>query len=142
MEIPLVPERLIPNNATPYPVTPRPWHFADAIAYSVSLNYAILDYASRYGDELLYNRYKMGRNAIERGGADYWSLKPSTVHKIATDYSAAQAPPQNESDGQTNGRRTIPTRSYEHGFKAPALRDPSRFLIPSAQVAFHRTPNF
>src|SRR3546814_5483849 len=25
MEIPLVPERLIPNNATPSPVTPRPW---------------------------------------------------------------------------------------------------------------------
>src|SRR3546814_12196221 len=81
MEIPLVPERLIPNNATPYPVTPRPWHFADAIAYSVSLNYAILDYASRYGDELLYNRYKMGRNAIERGGADYWSLKPRSEER-------------------------------------------------------------
>src|SRR3546814_13591823 len=100
MEIPLVPERLIPNNATPYPVTPRPWHFADAIAYSVSLNYAILDYASRYGDELLYNRYKMGRNAIELGGADYWALKPSHLHKIATDYSRAQATTHPHREGE------------------------------------------
>ncbi|WP_262249176.1 M14 family metallopeptidase [Parapedobacter soli] len=116
MEIPLVPERLIPNNATPYPAAPGPWHFAEAIAYSVSLNYAILDYASRYGDELLYNRYKMGRNSIERGNADHWTAKPSMVNKIDGDY------------------KTV--------FEDPALRDPRGFIIPADQPDFPRAIQF
>ncbi|MGV3761623.1 M14 family metallopeptidase [Parapedobacter sp.] len=138
MDIPLVPERLIPNNATPYPVRPQPWHFADAITYSVSLNYAVLDYASRYGDKLLYNRYKMGRNAIERGSTDYWPLKPSTVHKIETDYLAARK----ETDDPANRRRNIPTHHYEKVFKDPSLRDPRGFIIPSDQVDFPRAIHF
>ncbi|MEP4376307.1 MAG: M14 metallopeptidase family protein, partial [Algoriphagus sp.] len=60
MKIPLVPERLIPNNGTPYPVTPQDWHFRQSIDYSVSLNYAILNHAVRHGDELLLNIYLMG----------------------------------------------------------------------------------
>jgi hypothetical protein len=70
-EVPLVPQRLIPNGATPFPVTPQKWLFRQSIDYSISLNYAVLDYASRYRDELLYNIYKMGRNSIERGSKDY-----------------------------------------------------------------------
>lgn len=139
MDIPLVPERLIPNNATPYPVTPRPWHFADAIAYSVSLNYAILDYASRYGDELLYNRYKMGRNAIAYGNTDHWTLKPEAVHQIEADYAAAQA--EAPSPEQTS-RRNIPTSYYEKVFEDPARRDPRGFIIPSNQVDFPRAVHF
>lgn len=140
MDIPLVPERLIPNNATPYPITPRPWHFADAIGYSVSLNYAILDYASRYGDELLYNRYKMGRNAIERGNRDHWTPKPSMVHKIETDHAAVQ---ENAfSDRLANHRRNIPVSYYESVFKDPALRDPRGFILPSDQVDFPRAIRF
>src|SRR5690606_17296625 len=111
-----------PNNATPYPVTPRPWHFADAIDYSVSLNYAILDYASRFGDELLYNRYKMGHNAIERGNRDHWTAKPRYIHQIETDYEAAIA--ADEAEGQTRRGRNIPTSYYDAVFDDPALRDP------------------
>ena len=47
MTVPVVPSRLVPNNDTPFPVTPRKWHFRQSIDYSVSLNYAILDYAAR-----------------------------------------------------------------------------------------------
>ncbi|HEX8331461.1 MAG TPA: M14 metallopeptidase family protein, partial [Segetibacter sp.] len=43
--IPLVPARLIPNTATPNPVTPQRWLFKQSIDYSVSLNYAVLDHA-------------------------------------------------------------------------------------------------
>ncbi|WP_299291212.1 M14 metallopeptidase family protein, partial [uncultured Mucilaginibacter sp.] len=53
----LVPDRLIPNGATPNPVVPQQWHFRQSIDYSVSLNYAVLDYAARYRTELLYNIY-------------------------------------------------------------------------------------
>ncbi|MFN3382592.1 MAG: M14 metallopeptidase family protein, partial [Runella zeae] len=68
--VPLVPNRLIPNGATPFPVTPQKWHFKQSIDYSLSLNYAVLDYAARHSDELLYNIYHMGRNSIERGSTD------------------------------------------------------------------------
>src|SRR5690606_18431368 len=62
-QVPLVLDRLIPDNNTPNPIGPRrTWHFRESIDYSVSMNYAILDYASRYGDQLLFNFYKMGRN--------------------------------------------------------------------------------
>lgn len=44
-EIPLVPQRLIPNGGTTFPVTPQKWHFRQSIDYSVSMNYAVLNYA-------------------------------------------------------------------------------------------------
>src|SRR5690606_35900645 len=75
-EIPLVTNRLIPNNDTQNPVIPQVWHFQQSIDYSVSLNYAVLNYASRYKDEVLYNIYKMGKNSIERGSKDFWPLSP------------------------------------------------------------------
>src|SRR3984957_16941689 len=67
---PPVPQRLIPNGATTNPVTPQKWLFRQSIDFSVSLNYAVLDYAMRYHDELLFNIYRMGRNSIDRGGKD------------------------------------------------------------------------
>ncbi|MFZ9241317.1 MAG: peptidase, partial [Chitinophagaceae bacterium] len=63
-EIPVVPNRLIPSSANPYPITPRKWYFKNSIDYSVSLNYAVLMYAARHRDELLYNIYRMGKNSI------------------------------------------------------------------------------
>lgn len=92
-EVPLVPQRLIPSGSTPFPVTPQKWLFRQSIDYSVSLNYAVLDYASRYRDELLYNIYQMGRNSIQRGSEDYWTLSPKRVdqiEKLSKDTSAAR----------------------------------------------------
>jgi hypothetical protein len=66
-EIPLVPQRLIPDGSTPFPVLPQKWLFRQSIDYSVSMNYAVLNYAIRYRDELLFNMYRMGKNSIERG---------------------------------------------------------------------------
>jgi hypothetical protein len=43
--IPLVTSRLIPNAATPNPIVPQKWLFRQSIDYSVSLNYAVLNYA-------------------------------------------------------------------------------------------------
>ena len=99
-EVPLVPQRLIPNGATPNPVTPQKWLFRQSIDYSVSLNYAVLDYAVRYRDELLYNIYKMGRNSIERGQQDHWTLSPKRIDEISR-LAEAAAPPANR--GNTRG---------------------------------------
>ena len=81
-EVPLVPDRLIPSGATTNPVTPQKWVFRQSIDYSVSLNYAVLDYAVRYRDELLFNIYRMGRNSIERGQQDHWTLSPRRIAEI------------------------------------------------------------
>src|ERR1700759_4340329 len=83
-DIPLVPHRLTPSGSTPFPVTPQKWLFRQSIDYSVSLNYAVLDYAMRYHDELLFNIYRMGRNSIERGSKDYWTLSPKRINAIDT----------------------------------------------------------
>lgn len=89
-DVPLIPQRLIPNGATPNPITPQKWYFRQSIDYSVSLNYAVLDYAVRYRDELLYNIYKMGRNSIERGERDNWTLSPKRIAEISQLYADAQ----------------------------------------------------
>ena len=81
--IPVVPQRLIPNSATPYPITPQKWYFKNSIDYSVSLNYAVLNYAARYKDELLLNIYKMGRHSIEAGSRDNWTLYSKRAEALA-----------------------------------------------------------
>ena len=50
-----------------YPIAPQEWHFRQSIDYSMSLNRAVLDYASRMRENLLFNIYRMGRHSIERG---------------------------------------------------------------------------
>ena len=81
--IPLVAQRLIPNSGTPFPITPQKWYFRNSIDYSVSLNYAVLNYAARYKEELLLNIYTMGRNSIEAGNKDSWTLYPKRADAVA-----------------------------------------------------------
>src|SRR5438270_13469480 len=64
------------------PIEPQRWHFRQSIDYSITANRAILDYASRYRETLLYNIYRMGRNAIERGGADHWTVHPQLIEAV------------------------------------------------------------
>lgn len=80
--IPLIPSRLIPNSATPFPITPRKWFFKNSIDYSLSLNYAVLNYATRYREEVLLNIYKMGKKSIDLGSKDYWTMSPNKVEKL------------------------------------------------------------
>ncbi|MCE7041444.1 M14 metallopeptidase family protein [Dyadobacter sp. CY312] len=144
-EIPLVPERLIPNNNTPNPVTPqKKWHFKQSIDYSVSLNYAILDHASRNSDHLLYNIYSMGKNSIKRGSGDYWTPSPKRVDEINAAYKADQAKAKKPEEANSfnsmfggNFRGgSVPTKYYETIFEAPVRRDPRGYIISADQSDF------
>ncbi|QDK78337.1 hypothetical protein EXU85_06870 [Spirosoma sp. KCTC 42546] len=42
------------------------WRISDAMAYMETASLATLDYAAKYGDVLLYNRYQSGRNTIKK----------------------------------------------------------------------------
>ncbi|OCX51846.1 peptidase [Mucilaginibacter sp. PPCGB 2223] len=154
MNIPLVPERLIPNSATPFPVTPQKWHFKQSIDYSVSLNYAVLNYAARYGDELLYNAYQMGKNSIQRGSMDYWTLSPKRVDQINAAYkeSLGAADTANRranrggavtiGGGAGRGFGGVPLKFYDAVLKNPDLRDPRGYIITADQPDFATAVRF
>ncbi|QJD78445.1 M14 family metallopeptidase [Spirosoma rhododendri] len=160
--VPLIPSRLIPNGNTPNPVTPQRWKFRQSIDYSVSLNYAVLDYAARQHDQLLYNIYRMGKNSIERGSQDYWTLSPKRVESINEMYQADQkktpvavastasvtsgtatAPTSATAPGSTTAvsdqapaprGEGIPTKYFTAVLRDSALRDPRGYIIPSSQT--------
>jgi ribosomal protein S18 acetylase RimI-like enzyme len=51
--------------ASPWP--PGPWRLRDAVDYMETASLAVLEYASKYKDSLLFDRYKAGRDQIARG---------------------------------------------------------------------------
>ncbi len=146
--IALVPDRLIPNGATPNPVVPQVWHFRQSIDYSVSLNYAVLDYAARYRTELLYNIYRMGKNAINRGDEDHWTFYPKYIDSIKTAYTKdKKAAKKDSSRNQTGefsfGREdTIPKKYYAQILKNPVNRDARGYIIPADQTDFPTAVKF
>jgi len=137
--VPLVPDRLIPNNGTPYPVTPQDWHFRRSIDYSVSLNYGVLNHAVRHGDELLYNIYLMGRSAIEKGSKDNWTMYPKYAQAVQDSFAASQkmkSGDDDEDDVYFGFRSGIPTQFYDSVYKDPARRDPRGYILSANQPDF------
>jgi len=141
--IPLVTNRLIPNAATPNPVVPQPWLFRQTIDYSVSLNYAVLNYASRYKDELLMNIYRMGRNAIDKGNKDTWTLSPAKIAAIDRLYqdSLKRVKPGSEA-GRNNAAAAVPLKFYDSVMKNTAFKDARGYIIPSDQPDFATAVEF
>jgi hypothetical protein len=125
MKIPFVPSRLIPNSGTPFPIAPQKWYFRNSIDYSVSLNYAVLNYASRHKDELLMNIYTMGKNSINAGSKDYWTLSPNKVEMVNELMKA---------DQKDQRADTIALQYYEKVYKNPKLRDARGYIIPISQT--------
>jgi hypothetical protein len=50
----------------PSPWTPGWWRLKDAVDYMLTASMSVLDYATKYKEELLYNRYQSGRDQIRR----------------------------------------------------------------------------
>ncbi|MCE7057438.1 M14 family metallopeptidase [Algoriphagus sp. AGSA1] len=137
-KVPLVPERLIPNNGTPYPVTPQDWHFRRSIDYSVSLNYAILNHAVRHGDELLLNIYLMGRKSIEKGSRDNWTMYPRFAQAVQDEFAESQKSKAEESAS----RSRIPEQFYDSVYTDPANRDPRGYILSADQPDFPSAVKF
>ena len=128
--IPLMPERLVPSTSFPNPIPPQPWHFRQSIDYSVTLNYAVLNYAVRHGDELLYNIYRMGRNSIERGRRDHWTLYPRLIRQLA--------PTAGSRVEEFRPGSGLGVKQFNAVFQDPANRDPRGFILPADQADFPR----
>jgi hypothetical protein len=123
-EIPFVPARQISKGDLPLPVEPGVWHFRQSIEYSQTANWAVLDYASRNSDHLLFNIWRMGMNSIERGSRDSWTTYPMEI-------AAAE-------DEVGRGDRA----DWERLLRDPASRDPRGFIIPSDQRDFLTATKF
>ena len=57
---------LRPQSLYPSPWQGGWWRLKDAVDYMRTASMAVLDYATKYREELLWNRYQAGRNAIAR----------------------------------------------------------------------------
>jgi hypothetical protein len=130
--IPLVLQRQLPNRDLPYPIAPQEWHFRQSIDYSVSFNRAVLDYASRNREPLLYNIYRMGRRAIERGSEDTWTPSPSRIEALT----------QPAGRGGAGGAAPDREREVWAALRKPELRDPRGYIIPSTQQDFPTATKF
>jgi hypothetical protein len=107
--------RRFPRADTPAPIEPQQkWHFRQSIEYSITANRAVLDYASRNKDRLLFNVYRMGANSIDRGNRDTWTTTP---------------------------RRTRAAKSFDQ-LRVPAARDPRGYIVPADQPDFLTATKF
>jgi len=133
-EIPFVPEMTLPRNDVPFPIMPQTWHFRQSIEYSVTANKAVFDYASRHREQVLYNIYQMGRNAIRRGSQDHWTIEPKMVAEVEA--AAARQAPQTQGGGGGFGARRAPLALFTSMMRDPARRDPRGYIIPVNQPDF------
>ena len=127
IRIPFRPERQLPQGDLPLPVEPGEWHFRQSIEYSQTANWAVLDYAARNRDHLLFNIWRMGMNSIERGGKDTWTILPFQVEDAAAALGAG---------------RSGTAADYRRLLQAPENRDPRGFIIPSDQADFSTATKF
>lgn len=122
-QISLIPQNQLARNDLPMPVAPQTWRFAQSIEYSQSINRAVLNYASRNKDRLLFNIWRMGQNAIDKGNTDTWRVTPTGVEALV------------EAAGENaNGRRGVDPALYDQVLRDPARRDPRGYVIPADQA--------
>lgn len=160
-QIPVVMGQILPRADLPSPIVPQEWHFRQSIDYSVTANYAILDLASRYKDQFLFNIYRMGTNQIARGSADHWTITNNDMERAAaalrggaTTMAAgrggrgdAAAPggdagPDGPFPGGGRGGPALSMAQYNAVFKDPERRDPRAYVIPVSQSDFATATKF
>ncbi len=125
IEIPFLPNRQITHADLPLPVNPGSWHFRQSVDYSQTANRAVLDYASRNREHLLFNIWRMGMNSIERGSRDSWTVLPRWIDQVA---------------GEVGARGSM--ADYESHLRNPDRRDARGYILPSDQRDFPTATRF
>jgi hypothetical protein len=145
VDIPFVPARMLPTGDYPYPVMPQKWHFRQSIDYSITASRAILNFAAERREDVLWNRYVMGRNAIAKGSSDNWTFQPHDVASLQSriDQERSAAAPANPAGAGAGGQRggAVAMKYYE-ALRDPAKRDPRGFIVPSDQPDFATATKF
>ncbi len=136
MEIPFLPQRLLPKNDLPLPVQPQKWHFRQSIEYMITANRAILDLASKHREDFLMNIYRMGKNSIDRGSRDHWTIKPKRITEV--EEAILKDNPASAGSGRS---RSYPKKYYDMLFELDK-RDPRGYILPSDQTDFLTATKF
>jgi len=135
MEIPLVMDRVVPNDGLPNPIQPQPWHFRQSIDYSVTANKAVLDLASRYRETFLYRLWRMGMNSIERGSKDHWTIHPKLADQLAVEMGLDRSGTDFAQSVGGFGRVQGTREDYLKMF-TPERRDPRGYILTAEQADF------
>lgn len=109
--------RRLPSHDYPQPVASQVWHARQTIEYLQTANFAILDYAARFGSDLLHGMYTMSSRAIANGRKDYWTPTPKLIE-------AARL------------------REDDSVFSDPAWRDPRAYVLPADQADWSAVTRF
>ena len=125
IEIPFLPDRQLAHGDLPLPVAPGRWHFRQSVDYSQTANRAVLDYASRNREHLLFNIWRMGTNSIERGSRDSWTVLPGWIDGVAE---------------EAGGRPSL--EDYDRYLRDPAKRDARGYILPAGQRDFPTATRF
>ena len=142
MEIPLILERVLPNDNLPAPIEPQPWHFRQSVDYSVTANKAVLDVASRYRETFLYRIWRMGMNSIERGSKDSWTIHPRRVEWLRRgDAGRGRRRLISPATWAASAAAAASRAEYDRLFE-PDLRDPRGYILPSDQADFPTATKF
>ena len=135
MKIPFLVDKQLPKGDYPSPIAPQIWHFRQSIEYSITANRAVLDFASRNKDTLLFNIWRMGMNSINRGNRDNWTITPDRVSHVEE---------QMASDGIQSGVRPAGAMvdRYFSMMQDPEMRDPRGYIITADQSDFLTATKF
>ena len=136
MQIPFNPSVHLPKADYLAPIEPQTWHLRQSVEYSVTANKAVLDYASRHRQQLLYNIWLMGKNAIDRGSRDHWTITP----KIVDAAKAARGGAGSNAQSQASGRGG--NEAFRRHFRDPVNRDPRGYIITADQPDFLTATKF
>lgn len=148
ISIPVVPSKLVFNTYHLLPIGPQQtWHLRQSIDYVISADRAILDLAAKFRENFLYNIYIAGKNSIEKGSKDNWTVTPKRVAALEAEYAKSREGQNTgsnvQSSGESRGRggQNIPVELWTK-FNTPESRDPRGYIIPSDQVDFLSATRF
>ena len=147
VSIPFLPQRLLPDGSQPFPIQPQQvWHQRQSIEYLITADRAILDLASKMREDFLYRSYVMGRNSIERGSKDTWTITPKRIAAVQAAIAGesgagGRAGGGGDAAGGGGGRGGAALK-YFAMLQDPALRDPRGYIIPSDQPDFLTATRF
>ncbi|MGZ3376234.1 MAG: M14 family metallopeptidase [Phenylobacterium sp.] len=147
MQLPLVPKTQLSNQDELYPVPPQIWHFRQTVEYVKTMNRAVMDYASKNREDLLYNRWLMGHNSLKRAAQDSWTITPKRVAAVVAAQKAEGGPPPRTRGGDGlagNGDQSaiVDPKLYDTVLHDPKARDPRGYILPLDQPDLPTTVKF
>jgi hypothetical protein len=150
--IPMIATKLLPAADQPAPIGPREeWHQRQSIEYLLSSDRAILDIASKFREDFLFRIYRAGKNSIERGSRDTWTLTPKLIASVEAAYAREQAALGGgrgeiaqagaEAEGSFGRGANLPLKYWEQ-LHQPENRDPRGYILPADQPDFATATRF